>query len=87
MKPIPTHWVNGEAFTMCERLQVAMLRIAGCECELPLLGCHKIEHPWDMWLPRCRLCNTETSLPPSPEEEEQNQEEQARADQRSAEEL
>jgi hypothetical protein len=52
--PVPVEWRNELPLTTEERLRVALVRLAGCVCELPLLGYtggKLIDGP------RCRLCN------------------------------
>jgi hypothetical protein len=63
IKGVPVHWaMETDLLTEAERRTIALLRIAGCECELPLLG-HTMRGKESVG-PRCRLCNTQVILEP-----------------------
>lgn len=47
-----TVWISGKKMTTEKLHKIALLREAGCKCDLPLLGEKNSK-------PRCRLCNTE----------------------------
>lgn len=51
--PVPTEWASGESISEEDRNKMHLLRKAGCECDLPLLGERSGVGP------RCRLCNAE----------------------------
>jgi len=54
---LPRYWAHGGEIGPNSLSQIALLRVFGCYCDLPLLG-------WiDNKGPRCRLCNTEARLP------------------------
>lgn len=64
MKTIPKQWANNDYIANEDRLCMYLVRLAGCECERPLLGWHEVEeHVGGMvervQVPRCRLCNVE----------------------------
>jgi hypothetical protein len=66
---IPTHWANGDPITTEDRFAIALLRLTGCACELPLLRTARDDH----WLlahgPRCKSCDRQMLLvPPTVEE-------------------
>lgn len=52
---IPVSWANNIPIEPEDRVRIAMLRLLGCTCELPLLG-YTGGKATDG--PRCRLCNT-----------------------------
>lgn len=53
MRPLPKFWANGETIDKDSLYRMKLLREAGCNCVLPLLG----ERP--QIGPRCRVCNTQ----------------------------
>lgn len=73
---VPRHWRNEIPVTEADRLRIALLRMAGCQCELPLLGCEM--NGQEIAGPRCRLCNTRVRMEPQGGDEHD-----ARADRRA----
>lgn len=55
---VPGKWASGELIAPEERCRIALLRLAGCTCELPLPG----YNPDSLMAPRCRACNTRVFL-------------------------
>jgi hypothetical protein len=56
---VPRAWADGTPLTSDERLRIALLRLAGCTCTLPLLG----HTSGDVRSgPRCRLCNVRAEI-------------------------
>lgn len=61
---VPCRW-PGETINGLDLLRVAIVRLAGCTCEHPLLGGHLPGDIEKIMLPmriRCRLCNAEVDL-------------------------
>ena len=46
-------WANGQELTEEEKKYIEILRLAGCTCDLPLLGYIPQQGP------RCRMCGAE----------------------------
>jgi hypothetical protein len=66
---VPAEWANGDPVTREDRLAIALLRQAGCRCELPLLRNARDDN-WDVNDgPRCKACDVNVTLvPPTAEE-------------------
>jgi hypothetical protein len=58
---VPAAWKNGQPVTDEERARIALLRLAGCTDELPLLG-WRAAVGIAMTAVRCRLCNAEVAF-------------------------
>ena len=59
---VPSEWANGQPVTREDRLAIALLRQAGCTCEMPLLRFARDEN-WNLNDgPRCKVCNTNIIL-------------------------
>lgn len=62
---VPVKWASGGTISEDDRLRMALLRVAGCRCELPLLGFN----PESFKAPRCRSCNAVVFMnEPTPEQ-------------------
>ena len=59
---VPELWSGGrERIPETERLKMALLRVCGCSCTLPLLGC-AMNDDGTVAGPRCRLCNVKVRM-------------------------
>jgi hypothetical protein len=64
---VPEVWASGDKIPEPDRLKIALLRIAGCTCELPLIR-HSHDGSGYNAGPRCKVCNTQVILAePTPE--------------------
>lgn len=59
---VPLHWNNTILMSGEDRTRIALLRLAGCRCTLPLLG-YNGGSVTDG--PRCRLCNARVTFTPA----------------------
>ena len=64
IQDVPSHWRNNIEASWRERCEIALLRMAGCKCELPLLGGYMEEYgnTYIQASVRCRLCNVSVYL-------------------------
>lgn len=69
---VPDQWVSGERIGWDERAEMALLRLAGCTCSLPLLGgaLDTTGNSYTQVAVRCRLCNVSVYLDVALEEAE-----------------
>jgi hypothetical protein len=59
---VPAEWANGDPVTREDRLAIAVLRQAGCRCELPLLR-NARDGNWEMNDgPRCKVCDVNVAF-------------------------
>lgn len=59
---VPGKWADGTSVLRMNRLYIALLRVAGCSCELPLIRNARDEN-WDFNDgPRCKVCNRQVTL-------------------------
>ena len=61
---VPLHWNNRIPLTGEDRARVALLRLAGCPCTLPLLGYNGGALTDG---PRCRACGTRVTFTTAPD--------------------
>jgi hypothetical protein len=64
---IPTAWASGSVIKDDDRLKIALLRVAGCRCDYPLIRSSvKLGDDGPEWNdgPRCKSCGTEVFFSP-----------------------
>lgn len=68
---VPTMWRNDLEVSYADRVSIALLRIAGCRCELPLLGYCMTGGAQSAQIagPRCRTCSIRVQMT-APERED-----------------
>jgi hypothetical protein len=59
---VPQSWCNDIPFTQEDLLNILLLKVAGCTCDLPLLGETCAGRGKELYVPRCRVCNTEIRI-------------------------
>ena len=67
---VAAEWASGEPISKACRLQIALLRMAGCQCEFPLIRSAQSSSRPDIDEAgvRCKFCNTHVLLTaPTPE--------------------
>lgn len=68
---VPDKWANGDPVTENDRIRIALLRIAGCHCDFPIIRQSIVwegEREWHVNDgPRCKVCNTEVFFSPPTE--------------------
>jgi hypothetical protein len=59
---VPAEWANGDPVTREDRLAIAVLRQAGCRCELTLLR-NARDDDWNVNDgPRCKVCDVNVAF-------------------------
>jgi hypothetical protein len=67
---VPLEWATGNEFLSREnRLAIALLRLAGCECEYPLLRNAYDEDRTPNSGPRCKMCKAQVLIDAPTEEQ------------------
>lgn len=63
---VPDQWANGEPIPEYQRLQIALLRVAGCRCELPIMrSAQSFTYPdADPVGVRCKVCDAHAFVTP-----------------------
>jgi len=58
VEKVPVAWASGEPVSREDRIKIALLRLAGCSCELPLIRHAYDEHGKLNDGVRCKVCGT-----------------------------
>jgi hypothetical protein len=64
---VPTGWADGSEINVDDRLKIALLRVAGCRCEFPIIRTSvKLGNDGPEWNdgPRCKGCDTQVFFSP-----------------------